>query len=843
MNTPSAPPLDDPRPANAGTRAEVAAVLADGPTQAFDPALAFPDTLGRIARRRQAALKAPPNTRKAWQGDWRWFARFVAEHAGGFRPADIPAADWRPIPAPPELVVAFVDYYSPATDDQLDLGAPLVKASTPRKPATVRRALATISKAHRIHGLEDPTKDEMVRDAVKAFCRHRGAQRQADPIHWDDIERVLALDWEAVKRFCASAPEPIADQVRTALRGPGQLRRVQALLAIGYNTLARREELAAFDVDDIKPGNAGDGTARIRRGKTDQEGKGHVRYLSPPAVAAYRAWLDAAGITEGPLFTQYQRNGQARLKDDRPVLNPKTGGTMKPKRPPKGQLPKLLPYGKRITHDVINRAFKAAMLAIGKSANDVAAISGHSTRVGAAQDLCKARVDLLGIMQSGGWKNAAMPKRYTEELAAEHSGMAAMMRAKLGGVPSTPGSVTQASPAPVSSIPESAPADAAEASPASGFLPEMPIAGQLTVGGVDVPIRGTAAAGDDGRLTVKLEPEPLSGDARLALDGAMGRPGQSTPWCALTATAPSGETLESEHVTVISLRTDDFSIALEEATVTLPMDTPVAEPRMRMWLRGVKNFGPIWADTPLGRVQLHAGYPGVQPDDVSGHVTLVAPTGGAAGAEAAWRCRAEAFMTFLRGGLALANGGRLQQPILKYHEGDRCAVTFNAGSGVPPMHKVQHPLNQRTYFEALAARFFDPAPWPDVLWIAQGWLHAHTTHDEVRFINAMTALEALIHALPKHKTKGKYLRDKLRILLEHHGVRHDDLLPHVPALVSERNTIVHRGEAVALTWELIIVVCEMVTRILLQALNYVGPYECYLDGDWQTRQFPACKAN
>ena len=85
------------------------------------------------------------------------------------------------------------------------------------------------------------------------------------------------------------------------------------------------------------------------------------------------------------------------------------------------------------------------------------------------------------------------------------------------------------------------------------------------------------------------------------------------------------------------------------------------------------------------------------------------------------------------------------------------------------------------------------------------------------------------------------MRDKLRILLEHHGVRYDDLLPHVPAPIKERNTIVHRGEVVALTWELIFVVRERVTRILLNALNYVEPYKCYLDGDGQRRQFPACK--
>jgi hypothetical protein len=54
----------------------------------------------------------------------------------------------------------------------------------------------------------------------------------------------------------------------------------------------------------------------------------------------------------------------------------------------------------------------------------VAGISGHSTRVGAAQDLAALDIDLAAITQAGGWKSTRMPLKYAEKINAARSGMA-----------------------------------------------------------------------------------------------------------------------------------------------------------------------------------------------------------------------------------------------------------------------------------------------------------------------------------------------------------------------------------------------------------------------------------
>jgi hypothetical protein len=47
---------------------------------------------------------------------------------------------------------------------------------------------------------------------------------------------------------------------------------------------------------------------------------------------------------------------------------------------------------------------------------------GHSTRVGAAQDLAELDIDLAAITQAGGWKSPRM--QYAEKINAARSGMA-----------------------------------------------------------------------------------------------------------------------------------------------------------------------------------------------------------------------------------------------------------------------------------------------------------------------------------------------------------------------------------------------------------------------------------
>jgi hypothetical protein len=45
-------------------------------------------------------------------------------------------------------------------------------------------------------------------------------------------------------------------------------------------------------------------------------------------------------------------------------------------------------------------------------------VSGHSTRVGAAQDLAELDTDLAAITQAGGWKSTRMPLKYAEKINA-----------------------------------------------------------------------------------------------------------------------------------------------------------------------------------------------------------------------------------------------------------------------------------------------------------------------------------------------------------------------------------------------------------------------------------------
>ena len=61
--------------------------------------------------------------------------------------------------------------------------------------------------------------------------------------------------------------------------------------------------------------------------------------------------------------------------------------------------------------------------------------SGHSLRVGAAQDLLAAGVDLPGLMQAGRWSSPVMPARYTERLRATRGAVAKVRRGKDGRKP------------------------------------------------------------------------------------------------------------------------------------------------------------------------------------------------------------------------------------------------------------------------------------------------------------------------------------------------------------------------------------------------------------------------
>jgi site-specific recombinase XerD len=91
-------------------------------------------------------------------------------------------------------------------------------------------------------------------------------------------------------------------------------KRDRALLLARLRPGCSSLELVALDVADLEECLEGL-RVTIRRSKTDQEGAGAVvaacRGSIACPVAAVKDWLAAAGITDGPLFRRFGKDGKA----------------------------------------------------------------------------------------------------------------------------------------------------------------------------------------------------------------------------------------------------------------------------------------------------------------------------------------------------------------------------------------------------------------------------------------------------------------------------------------------------------------------------------------------------
>jgi hypothetical protein len=148
--------------------------------------------------------------------------------------------------------------------------------------------------------------------------------------------------------------------------------RERAMLCVAHETLARRGELVTLERRDLEFHPDGTGQALIRRGKTDAEGQGRIAYLSRQTVRWLKVWLEHADISEGAVFRRL-------------IGRKQVGGALNP--------------------ESIAPIFKRMAQWIGMPARVVSRVSGHSTRVGATQDLAALDIDLAAITQAGGWKS------------------------------------------------------------------------------------------------------------------------------------------------------------------------------------------------------------------------------------------------------------------------------------------------------------------------------------------------------------------------------------------------------------------------------------------------------
>ncbi len=246
-------------------------------------------------------------------------------------------------------------------------------ASLPAAPDTVaayltdlaqRCKVATIQRRYAAAGLESPTRSAIVRLTMQ------GIRRTHAPMQ---IVR-------KVRPAVTSIIYKLVDPLGTSLID----QRDRALILLGFAGAFRHSELAQLLFTDIS--ETEDGLrVRLRHSKTDQEGEGFVKGIpyghehKTCPVRAWKAWKEAAGITDGLAFRSITRHSKLGVSlSDRAVA------------------------------EIIKRRAKAAGL-------EYQEFSGHSLRAGLATAAAQAGVSERVIAKQTGHKSLPVLRGYIRE--------------------------------------------------------------------------------------------------------------------------------------------------------------------------------------------------------------------------------------------------------------------------------------------------------------------------------------------------------------------------------------------------------------------------------------------
>jgi integrase len=226
------------------------------------------------------------------------------------------------------------------------------------KSASIRMAVASISTIHKLNRFNDPVNDPDVKLEMRRMHRLLGrASSQAYGINKDLLDKMIAV-------------------ATNDLRGT----RDKALLSLAYDTLCRRSEVASLDVSDVINK---DGQIKIylRKSKTDQDGLGKLISINNETQKNLLVWLQESRLISGKLFRGIKNNGR---------------------------------FGISLNKAQINKIYKKLARKADVDKEVMRKISGHSTRVGAAQDLLKSKTSIAQIMQKGRWSKIDTVMRYIE---------------------------------------------------------------------------------------------------------------------------------------------------------------------------------------------------------------------------------------------------------------------------------------------------------------------------------------------------------------------------------------------------------------------------------------------
>ncbi|GLK51591.1 HEPN domain-containing protein [Maricaulis virginensis] len=421
------------------------------------------------------------------------------------------------------------------------------------------------------------------------------------------------------------------------------------------------------------------------------------------------------------------------------------------------------------------------------------------------------------------------------------------------------------------------------------FQPER-FRGQFDFGEFHLPVSFVASADKSGRLMFEFDAVELA-----ALEGKhvvelmnMGELGGSAPRRTLTGISDGGKTLRSETASVTSWDHNasgqlQLYVSTAETNIEIPLNQPIERPVLEFRLRGFECFPRVYTEIPAGKLVLEGATRSADRDEISGRLAIEASDVVESIDE--WSSSAAALLRHVNSTISFARSGYVAMPVSTLYRDGVCIASFrecgpSSASELAPIHY----MNYRPTVEAALNAFDAVEEQRDAFETTIGWLLVSTTHDEVRFLTAMTALESLTWGmLGKHAKQvigtsafekvASSLREtidnfeaiepasrkamKLKIrelnkpsfvskiseLLSQWDVSRELLTDDALAsLVQLRNKIVHQGRAPDADelWQGVLMIREIMTRLVFRMIDFKGTYDCYLGGHVM-RQFPSCK--
>ena len=223
---------------------------------------------------------------------------------------------------------------------------------------SIRRCLSALRRIHKLLELEDGTRGEDVHLTIRRIKRSKCLEQS----------QAAGINHGLLTRMIAAQPNSLAGI------------RNRALLSVGYDFLARRSELTSLRHGDLTFGAGGTLRGVIRRGKTDQFGRGRLVFGSKRSSRLLGAWLKLKPAEVSPVFCAINHGNC---------------------------------LGRALCGRSVSEIIKGAAAKV-KCAErpDDRDISGHSLRVGAAQDLLIRGYGTAAIMRAGGWTNMNTLSRY-----------------------------------------------------------------------------------------------------------------------------------------------------------------------------------------------------------------------------------------------------------------------------------------------------------------------------------------------------------------------------------------------------------------------------------------------